>query len=406
MIKHRIVYNTAVEWKFDIEKALGSYLWDTSGNTYIDFSSGWNTTNLGWNNPEINEFLQKQLSIRTYAPMWAADEMQICYAEALTNSLPSCLDTVCRATGGTEANEMALKIARAATGRKKFVSFKHTYHGQSFGTIALGYVPEYVKQIAPLVPEYIQLDFPSVTDETKVNEKEILATFLESIEKILKTNEVAAVLTEAGMITGWGSMLVAPQGYLQGLSELTRQYGTLLILDEVGTGFSRTGKLYALEHENVVPDMVTFAKGVANGAVPLGAVAVHGELVKDHIAEFKPTSSYGWTPLACAAALKTLEIHLRDQVWEQVGQKGNFVMQYLASSEKLKNYVKNIRGKGLEIGFDLKNAEYKKVLQKSWENGLHIADAGDCIQLMPPLTIDQSDLVKGLEILEAAIIAK
>ncbi len=108
------MYNTAVDWKFDIEKALGSYLWDTSGNTYIDFSSGWNTTNLGWNNPEINEFLQRQLGIRTYAPMWTADEMQIRYAEALTNSLPDYLNTVCRATGGTEANEMALKIARAA----------------------------------------------------------------------------------------------------------------------------------------------------------------------------------------------------------------------------------------------------------------------------------------------------
>jgi len=160
MIKHNIVCNPAVDRRFDLSRAEGSFLWDKENKRYIDFSSGWNTTNLGWNNPEITEALITQARKNTYAPMWTADEMQIKYAEELTKAFPDELNVVCRATGGTEANEMALKIARSVTGRSKIISFKNTYHGQSFGTLALGFIPEYVKSIAPLVPEFVQMDYP------------------------------------------------------------------------------------------------------------------------------------------------------------------------------------------------------------------------------------------------------
>lgn len=406
MIKHRIVYNPVVDWRFDLAKAEGSFLWDTKGKKYIDFSSGWNTTNLGWNNPEVNEAVITQAKKNTYAPMWSADELQIQYAKALTNAFPSSLDVVCRATGGTEANEMALKIARAVTGRSRIISFAHTYHGQSFGTLALGFIPAYVKRIAPLVPDFIQLNYPN--DHNGTSPSDILDEFLITLESHLKSEKVAAVFTEAGLITGWGSMLMAPKGYLRAIRKLTEKYGTLLVVDEVGTGFSRTGKLFAIEHEGVIPDMVTLAKGISNGATPIGAVVTKGNPVENFASAFKPTSTFGWTPLACAAALKTLQIHQRDKIWEKAERKGQIVKKMLNDELMGSPNMKNLRGMGLEIAFDF-GSEVKKgtqnsqistqIVNKCFEKGLHLADAGDCIQLMPPLIIKDAILEEGVDIL-------
>lgn len=411
MIKHNIVYNPVVDWRFDLEKAEGSFLWDKQGKKYIDFSSGWNTTNLGWNNPEINKAVAEQANKNVYAPMWAADDVQIEYAKKLTDAFPEKLDAVCRATGGTEANEMALKIARAVTGRSQIISFAHTYHGQSFGTLALGFIPAYVKRLAPLVPEFIQLEYPNAFDKTK-GEEEVLSNFLVTLENHLKTEKVSAVFTEAGMITGWGSMLVAPKGYLTAVRKLTEKYGTLLVVDEVGSGFSRTGKLFAIEHEQVTPDIVTLAKGISNGAGALGAVVTNGKLVDEFAGAFKPTSTFGWNPLACAAGLKTLEIHQRDKVWEEAERKGQLVKDILNKELKDSRNMKSLRGMGLEIAFDIdtENSENEgnsdlstQIVEKCFEGGLHLADAGDCIQLMPPLTTPDDVLKEGLEILIGVI---
>lgn len=405
MIKHKIVFNPVVDWRFDLAKAKGSFLWDTNDKKYIDFSSGWNVTNLGWNNDEINEVLASQAKKNTYAPMWAADEAQITYAEALTAAFPDTLDVVCRCTGGTEANEMALKISRAVTGRSQIISFAHTYHGQSFGTLALGFVPEYVQKISPLVPDFIQLEYPDA-NSGQPSEK-ILAHFLETLESHLQTTKVAAVFTEAGLITGWGSMLVAPKGYLSAVRKLTEKYGTLLVVDEVGSGFSRTGKLFAIEHEEVIPDIVTLAKGISNGAAPIGAVVTKSKLVEDIAGAFKPTSTFGWTPLACAVALKTLKIHLRDKVWEQAEKKGELIKDILKKELSNNPNMKNLRGIGLELAFNVSTDNQqegnsnltKQIVRQCFARGLHLADAGDCIQIMPPLTIENSILEEGLQIL-------
>lgn len=397
MIKHHIVYNPVVDWQFDLAKAEGSYLWDKDGKKYIDFSSGWNTTNIGWNNPEVNEAVSAQAKINVYAPMWTADDIQIKYAKALTDSFPKELDVICRATGGTEANELALKISRAVTGRQKIVSFANTYHGQSFGTLALGFVPAYVKQIAPLVPEFIQIGYPNAFD-AKRSEEEVLQDFLEMLEDHLKTEQVAAFFTEPGLITGWGSMLTAPKGYLTAVRQLTQKYGTLLVVDEVGSGFSRTGKLFAIEHEGVTPDIVTLAKGISNGAAPIGAVVTKAKLVEDHIDQFKPTSTFGWTPLACAAALKNLEIHKRDDVWLEAERKGKLVKKLLQDGLGGDARVKNIRGMGLEIAFDV-SIDDIMILSKALEKGLHLPHAGESIMIMPPLTIADDILETGTSML-------
>ena len=395
MIKNRIIYNTFSDYKFKFTRAQGSFVWDDDGHKLIDFTSGWNVINLGWNHPEIAEAISIQVKKNVYAPMWTADPIQERYAEALTNSLPSSLRAVGRATGGTEANEEAIKTARAYTGKHKIIGFKDAYHGQSLSTLAIGYSPNYAvsKAVGPFVPGFIQMDFPGD-----------LVLFSVQLEKALSNQDVAAVICEAGIITGWGSTRVAPSGFLIEIRRLTKKHGALLILDEVGTGFSRCGKLFGLEIENVVPDMVTFAKGMVNGAAAIGAMVTTTEIADKTLSKSNLTSTFGWTPVACAAALKTLEIHKRDKVWEKAKKDGQHLLSVLQSELKNHPLVEGVDGVGMEIGVRFVKIENKKslslsVIEKARKKGLHLTYCDDYNhQIMPPLTIEKSVLEKGIEI--------
>ncbi len=402
MLTNHIIYNSFSPWIFDLQKAEGSYLYTGDGQKLIDFSAGWNVANLGWNNPEVNEAVAKQAKDNVYAPMWTADKIQVAYAEALTAALPKGLEAVGRATGGTEANEMALKMARAKTGRSKIIGIKDSYHGQSFGDLALGSRPEHLKEIAPVVPDFIQVTFPSA-DRVDMPGDQALNTFRQELETLLKNEDIAAVLTEGGILTGWGSISVAPVGFLKAVRELTQKYGTLLIVDEVGTGFSRCGNLFIVEREGITPDMMTFAKGISNGAGAMGAVVTTKEIADATYGTAHLTSTFGWTPLSCAAALKTLQIHQRDKVWEKVRADSDYTFTKLRDELSGCKTVTDIRGIGMEIGLELTSGG-KKLVTDARAQGLHLAEVDETIlQLMPPLTIERTVLDQGLDILIAEL---
>lgn len=395
MIENSIIYRDLKKYNFfRMSKAEGSFVWDRNGKKYIDFTSGWNVTNLGWNHPEVNEAVILQTKKNVQGLLWGSDPVQEEYAAKLTATLPGELDTCAKATGGTEAIEESIKVARAATGRKKIIGFKKSYHGQLFASLALGASPDMVERISPLVPEFLQLDFPSESSG-----EENFKNFIVALEEALSKRDVAALITEPGIITGWGSTVVAYPDFLKSIRNLTKKYGTLLIVDEVGTGFSRTGKMFGIEHENVVPDMIVFAKGISNGAAAIGTVVGSSDLFQSTFPYVNLISTFGWTPIACAAALKTLEIHQREKVWEQAEAKGNYLMRKL--KPLIGRSVVDIRGKGLEIGIGLKDSESaRKVIDSAFEKGLHVIVGSDNnIQIMPPLTIPQELLGEGLEIL-------
>ncbi|MCE3224885.1 MAG: aminotransferase, class [Nitrospira sp.] len=398
MIKNHIIYNIYLDWSFDMERAEGSYLWTRNGQQLIDFTSGWNTTNLGWNHPEVGEAVIGQVKKNTYAPMWTADAAQNEYAALLTGALPAPLTAVGRATGGTEANEMAIKTARAFTGRTTIVGFRETFHGQSVNTLAIGFP-------GPPVHDFVQLTYPQ-TYRTEQSPERVLQEFADKLERVLSTRDVAAVFTEAGIITGWGSTYVAPSGYLPLIRKLTEQYGTFMILDEVGTGFSRCGSLFGMELDGVTPDIVTFAKAISNGAAPIGAMVTRDDIAEATLAKSILVSTFGWTPVACAAALRTLQIHQRDKVWEKAKRDGEYIVSRLKRELQDHPKVGNIRGIGMEIGIDIVTdkrtkehdpATVEKIVQQAFKRNLHIVcDHHSNIQLMPPLTIERTILDEGL----------
>lgn len=231
-------------------------------------------------------------------------------------------------------------------------------------------------------------------------------SFLEQLERLLTKKDVAAIITEAGIITGWGSMKIAPKGYLSAIRNLTNKYGTMLILDEVGTGFSRTGKLFAYQLvDNITPDLITLAKAMTNGVAAMGACLVNGDKIKNLIGQAKVLSSLAWMPLACSAAIKVLEIHKRDQLWKTAETNGRWLKQGLKN--KIPNsLVKEIRGIGMEIGLEFNDAELTKtVVEKSFNNGLYLRQSDDTIiQIMPPINTPKNLLEEGLNILTKAVV--
>ena len=413
MIKNGIVYNDDLPWVFQISKAQGSFIWDHHEKKYIDFTSGWNVANLGFNNPEITAAVIEQVTTNHYAPMWTSDVIQEHYAAELTHALHSSLNTICRATSGTEANEMAIKIARASTGRKKIIGFTNAYHGQSLATLALSYSEKALEKIGPLPAQFVQFQFPSKNSITG-DITELLSQFYSDLEKTLENQDIAAIVLEACMVTGSGTAYVTEPGFLSEVRRLTKKYGTLMILDEVGTGFSRCGSLFAHELYEVVPDILTLAKAISNGVAAMAAVVVNEKLIEPTLPYINITSTFGWTPIACAAASATLKIHQRDRVFDQAKTKGEWLLNELR--HKLANHPKvgNIQGIGLEVGVSFvinraKGAADKdfaaEVVRKALDNGLHITCCSqNVIQLMPPLIIQESVLQEGLEMFIRSIV--
>lgn len=396
MIENSIVYrNFKGKYEyFPLLKALGSEIWDRDGKRYIDFSSGWNVTNLGWNNKEITEAIIVQANKNVQGLLWGSDPIQEEYAKAITDALPKELDACVKENGGTESIEVSLKIARVFTNRKKIIGFENLYHGQLFGALALGNKESNLPKLSPLVPDITPIPFPHEDIGEEGFEK-----FLKEFDLLLSKEDVAAVLTEPGIITGWGSTLLAYPGFLTKIREITQKYGTLLIIDEVGTGFSRTGKLFGIEHENVVPDMIVFAKGISNGAAPIGTVVGKSKIFEPAFSDAWLISTFGWSPITCAAALKTLQIHQRDKVWEMAESNGKYIIEKLTPF--IEEKLLKIKGKGMEIGLRCKDFETASQIQKSaFADGLHlVVGSMHNIQLMPPLNIPRELLNEGLEIL-------
>lgn len=407
MIKDHLFFNEFSPWRFDLDSALGATLWDKKGNKLIDFTSGWNVTNLGWNNPEITDAVIQELRKSSYVPGWSDDSSQSRLVAELEKVLPEGLNVFARATGGTEAIEEAIKTARAFTGRSKIISFRESYHGHSLGALALGYSHEGAvgKAVGPLPEGFLQIEFPSL-ESPKQDSDEVLAAFAGQLESVLMNTDVAAVVTESGMITGWGSTAVAPEGYLKLVRELTKKYNTLLILDEVGTGFSRLGQLWGMQLENVVPDIAVFAKAFSNGVIPIGAMATTEIIAEKSSDRTNIYSTFGWLPAACAAAVKTLEIHQRDKIWEKAKKDGDYFQQILKKEMAQPGQKYNVRGIGMEIGLSIQpeatvEGEWAdKIVDKAYQKGLHlVGDRENNLQLMPPLTIIREELDQGIEML-------
>jgi ornithine--oxo-acid transaminase len=314
-------------------RAEGAYLWDSDGNRYLDVLGGFGMFNVGRNNPRICEALMEALELqRPGSVQLGVDVLPALLAEELLRRAPASVEQVLFTSSGTEAVEAALKLGRAATGRSRVLSAEHAFHGLTLGALSAQSSPEFTSRFGPLLPGFEQVPWSN----------------LAALEEQLAREDVALFIVEP--VQGKG-VNIAPDGYLTGAQELCRRYGTLFCVDEVQTGFGRTGKQFAIEHWNLEPDLLTVAKSLSGGYVPVGALLMSGA-VYDGVFDSLPNAvSHGSTfapnDLAMVAGLATLRELDEQGLVERSAKLGELLLERTRPLVERSEVVRDVRGLGL-----------------------------------------------------------
>ncbi len=373
--KTQYLMNTYAPEKVSFVKGKGVWLWDEAGKKYLDTSGGIAVMALGHSHPEVIETLKSQAEKLMHVSNGSVIPQQVEFAYELAKATGMEKSFFCNC--GAEATETALKIARRFAHQKgyknpKVITMKGAFHGRTLNTLSAASNPAQVELFSPMMPGIVQCDFDNV----------------EQLEALFKTEkEAVAVMFEP--IQGEGGVQPHSLGFMKTVRALCDQYDALMMLDEVQTGFGRTGTLYAYQHEGVLPDVVASAKALGNG-FPVGVCMAQGRAaeifkVGDH------GSTYGGNPLACAVGRKVLEIMNRPGFHERTQAMSKYLVDGLNKAFEGNEKVKDIRGKGLIIGVELDQpcAHLKK---KSLEMGMVMnVTKGNVIRLTPPLVIEKEE---------------
>lgn len=345
----------------------GARVWDASGRAYIDCVGGHGVASVGHANEKVADAIARQARRLVSCPGTFYSEQRALLLETLIDIAPSGLSRAFLCNSGTESVEAALKFARYTTSKPNFVCAMRGFHGRTMGALSATYNPSYREGFAPLVPGFEFVPFNN----------------LDRLESAVDEN-TAAVLLE--VVQGEGGVHVARDEYLRGAREICDAKGALLIVDEVQTGFCRTGRFFAVEHSGIHPDMMCLAKAMAGG-VPMGAVLCADRI---DVPLGKHGSTFGGNPLACAAALAAIGEMKEHDLAVQAAEKGAFLMDEVRRSSLEK--VRQVRGIGLMIGIELR-VKVRPVLLQLMEAGVLALPAGNTVlRLLPPLTISKEEV--------------
>ena len=333
-----------------VDRGEGIYFYDTEGNRYSDMSSQLVNLNLGYHNKEIGDAIKAQVDKICYIGPSYAEEARSTLAEMIIKLLPDSFGKVFFTNAGAEANENAVKIARMFTGRKKVFSRYRSYHGSSFGAGNLTGEPRRYP-LEPGVPGFIKFFDPYIYREAIqfASEEEATTYYLAKLrEQIIYegAESIAAIVMET--VTGSNGIIIPPVGYLPGVRKLCDEFGIVMICDEVMAGWCRTGKMFAFEHFDVVPDLVTFAKGVTCGYVPLGGVAVSSKIAAYFDENLLSCGlTYSGHPLACAAGVACVDYYEKAKILEHVAPVAEVLSKSLESLKEKHPCVGDVRYIGL-----------------------------------------------------------
>jgi acetylornithine/LysW-gamma-L-lysine aminotransferase len=379
MLKYLMFYE---DRGLEIAYAEGQYVWDSNGNRYLDMHTGHGVAFLGHRNPHIVEALVNQLckaaTASTSFRVRVRDEM----LEVLTKVVPTKFEYVYLLNSGSEAVDFALKVSRAVSNRKKIVYFTNSFHGRTFGALSVTSNLKYRKGVEPLLPEVQQAKYNSIED----------------VDRAIDDN-TAAVIVE--LIQGEGGVNVASKEFAKALRDMTYKTGALLIIDEIQTGFGRTGTTWLFEQYGIVPDILLAGKAIGGG-FPVSTTFLSQDVVS-RIESGLHGSTYGGNPLACAAVKASTEVLLRDSVAKQAMEKGQYLTNLLRMRLKDMRIVREIRGAGLMIGVDLR-FEPTKVIKCLQDNKVLALKAGATVlRLLPPYMITSNDADYAVEIIGRCI---
>ncbi|MBE2202237.1 MAG: acetyl ornithine aminotransferase family protein [Anaerolinea sp.] len=405
----------AREYPLVIDHAQGSEVWDVDGRRFIDFMAGVAVLNVGHRHPAVVEAVKQQID-----KFWHICLSDFYYpqavelAEKMQQIAPMEYSRVYFGNSGTEAVEAAIKLAMYKTGRTQFIGFMGAFHGRTLG--ALSFTASKTVQRASYVPgvKVYHVPYPNpyrpmlIGDGRDCGETVIHYLEDELFRTMVSPKDVAGILIEP--IQGEGGYIIPPAGFLKSLRHLCDKYGILLMVDEIQSGAGRTGKWWAVEHENVEPDILCFAKGVGSG-MPIGGIVAHKDLMI-----WKPGahgSTYGGNPVAAVSALATLNVIEQEGLLAKAEETGSYITDALAEMQMRHPSMGDLRGRGLMIGIefvkDRQNKERDKtlrdiIIQTAFENGLLLIPCGtNSIRITPPLNVPRNLVDEGLQIFEHAL---
>ena len=362
-------------YALEVVDSKGVYLIDKSGDKYLDLLAGWCVGNSGWKNTEILNQLKK-FNGPTYVMMDFQYARWEVLAKKLVKLMPNDKYVCFKATGGTESVEIAMKIARAHTKRKKFIAFKEAYHGQSLAALSLVKISEHEKHFGKLFEDYLQVN----TNDWDKTTKEVV--------ELISNGDIAAFISEP-IILNLG-VIIPPKSFFDEVTKACKKNGTLLIMDEVASGFGRTGKMFGFEHFDIVPDIVTIAKGTSGGYGGIGATIVKDEIAESMRFEFSNYSTYGWHPLSVEAAIANIDYIQENNLIKKSEKSGEYFMKKLSEFSKPE-------GKGLCIGIPCKN---KNITSDCFSDKVIIGYYFDRILICPSLEISEKEIDGAISIIK------
>ncbi|HMC57505.1 MAG TPA: aminotransferase class III-fold pyridoxal phosphate-dependent enzyme [Gemmatimonadaceae bacterium] len=370
--------------QIDVARARGNYLYDTRRKKYIDFIMGWCVGNFGWARPALRDRVHAFDGPDYVYPDYTYKRWHE-LAQLLVDVAPEGLTRCCRATGGSEAVELALQAAMLHTGRRKFIAMEGAYHGNTLAAMSVGDGCEETRVLT-----VGRIKSPPDADA------------LDRLETLLKRRDVAAVIMEPISINL--GVEIPEAAFMDGLSPLCARYGTLIILDEIATGFGRTGRMFASEHYAVKMDMMTIAKAATGGAAGIGALLLSDELAETLEEHGNVYSTYGWHPLSVDVAMANVRWIRRNEkrLLRQVERTGEYFLKRLCGMPFPEQ--RDIRMRGLAIAVDVRNEDFASaVADRCRQNGLLLTAQDALLMLLPALNIDRATAKEGLDILEASL---
>ncbi|MDK6029143.1 aspartate aminotransferase family protein [Ignisphaera sp. 4213-co] len=379
MLKYLMFYE---DRGLEISYAEGQYVWDSNGLKYIDMHTGHGVAFLGHRNPHVVKALTEQLNKVSIASTSFRVRVREEMLNILSKIVPNSFEYVYLLNSGSEIVDFALKVARKATGRKKIVYFTNSFHGRTFGALSVTSNIRYRRGVEPLLQDTYQAKFNNVDELDKVVD-----------------NETAAVIVE--LIQGEGGVNVASKEFAKAVRARTLETGSILIIDEIQTGFGRTGTTWLFEQYNIVPDILLAGKAIGGG-FPVSVAFLPHEIAS----KLEPGthgSTYGGNPLACAAVKAATEVLIQDSVPLKAYDKGRELIDLLKKELSGHRIVREIRGAGLMIGIDLR-IEPTKTIKCLQNNGLLALKAGvTVLRLLPPYVINRDDIAYAVNVIGKCI---
>jgi len=409
-----------------VEKAEGVYFWDVNGKRYLDFNSMVMCCNVGHGQKRIQQAMIQQIEKLPFAGPHMATQPRARLCEKLTEILPAGLEKFLFTLGGADANENAVKLARGYTGKFKILTQYRSYHGATFGALALTGDPRRTTWEPGVMPGVVHFAGPYSyrsalhSGSQEISEQQLCQDYLHHLESVIQfegPETIAAVMMES--VTGTNGILIPPEGYLQGVRELCDRYEICLILDEVMSGFGRTGKWFACQHWKVTPDILTMAKGLTGAYAPLGAVAMKAEIAATYDEKvYQGGLTYNGHPVSLAAAIATIELMQDERIVEQAAERGVFFAEQLDRLKESHPCIGEVRSIGLfgavELvkdrntreplaGYNASSAMMKSLQSDLEEAGLYIHAHWNVLLLIPPLIITEEQIRQGFEMINTAL---